>query len=1057
MIHRMLCGAGKAKALALALVVGSLLGVAPVHAADPAAVGLAGDPAADVVNFKLLKGVKSAKSKGVSLVREFEDWIVSKNNDGAIAIEIIFEKGKSSIAKTTTVPGAKVYYVSDHSDRAYAWVYSPDAVLEMAEWPGVRMVRPEWGAMTSAGSVDGKGPAAHNTELAWQRFRIDGRIPQGETQKVGILSDSFAMTDGMRDFNTEPGRGQPGILTGSRPQDTGDLPPEVNILREIPVNQSATDEGAGMAELVHDMVPDAGIAFHSAFGGQALFADGIRRLANEANCTVVVDDVIFFAEPMFQNGLIGQAARDVVTQGVPYFSSAGNNDNFGFRFEYNDFDPATSDEANPPSGVDMHRFENGTRFLEIKLAPGAFGQVIMQWNQPFGSLPDSTGAEIDLDLLFYERPNVFAPLIDEISSRDLQGTPGNPLGDALEIATFVSSSDVEQTIYMAIDGWDGPTDVIPQDNQTPLEVRMFLRGGITLPVIEDKTSLFGGPTIYGHNSAPGAASVAAVPWFDTPNFDPTFTPSRIMDPEDFSSRGGDLTIFFDDEGNLDPITDFEPDIAAVDGNNTTFFGSPLNLGGFEGEPDRFPNFFGTSAAAPNAAAIAAIMLDMDPTLTPAEIIAIMQETAIDVSGFRAAPGVDDVTGPGLIDTNEVLGRVAERLGIDPLTPPPPLPDPVDGYTFDFEEDPIEWSSNPTAAVFTEPFRFFDDGSLGLQSRNNTNTFGFLLSPPVHASNAGLSNQERGDIALAGSNGEDTLYRASFTVSSDRPTTDLLRVPVMRMRSATENFEQSNVLVVSSASGSQQLSPGTRAKTFNLYFKLPPTQDKFRLFYDILNVEGADAPSGALLLDRVRIEALEPSLSLQDRETEKTLNFVNQGNDWKVIPDLAGDPDSTPFFSIPQFGLSPKGLRMGPAANGVQGQTNTHFAFWSSPDDFSNTTVAEEAVKMRTGRLFEATFRMRANPQTPDEASRLPTFRMRMNDRSLNYSSYVNIESVGPNANLPMDGSPVEYKLYFEGRGEIDQNELIFAFDYLLTEGSGNDVFSQIFLESLDIVSYEIPL
>ncbi len=61
-----------------------------------------------------------------------------------------------------------------------------------------------------------------------------------------------------------------------------------------------------MAQIVYDVAPGAGLAFHTAFNGEADFAQGILDLA-AAGSTIIVDDVFYFAEPMFQDGVIAQA------------------------------------------------------------------------------------------------------------------------------------------------------------------------------------------------------------------------------------------------------------------------------------------------------------------------------------------------------------------------------------------------------------------------------------------------------------------------------------------------------------------------------------------------------------------------------------------------------------------------------------------------------------------------------------------------------------------------------------------------------------------------------
>ena len=57
--------------------------------------------------------------------------------------------------------------------------------------------------------------------------------------------------------------------------------------------------------------------------GQASFAQGIIDLAN-AGAKVITDDIIYLAEPMFQDGIIAQAVDLVKARGISYFSAAGN-------------------------------------------------------------------------------------------------------------------------------------------------------------------------------------------------------------------------------------------------------------------------------------------------------------------------------------------------------------------------------------------------------------------------------------------------------------------------------------------------------------------------------------------------------------------------------------------------------------------------------------------------------------------------------------------------------------------------------------------------------------
>ena len=117
---------------------------------------------------------------------------------------------------------------------------------------------------------------------------------------------------------------------------------------------------------------------------------------------------------------------------------------------------------------------------------------------------------------------------------------------------------------------------------------------------------------------PEANSVAAYAMF-RPNL-----------PEDFTSPGP-VTVYFDTNNNRlnPPQLRLKPDIAAADGANNTFF--PLGPGNdYPFDPDTFSNFYGTSAASPHSAAIAALILQAtvaSVSLTPQQVKTIMQLTA----------------------------------------------------------------------------------------------------------------------------------------------------------------------------------------------------------------------------------------------------------------------------------------------------------------------------------------------------------------------------------------------------------------------------------------------
>jgi hypothetical protein len=254
----------------------------------------------------------------------------------------------------------------------------------------------------------------------------------------------------------------------------------------------------------------------------------------------------------------------------------------------------------------------------------------------------SPGTQNDVDIY----------LLNSSRSRILAGsTFGNVGGDAVEIFAFTNSGAKPLNVNLMIVKF---SDTDP----TPGLIKYIYFGSATINEFNTNSS-----TIFGHANAAGAEAVGAAAYFETPAFG--VSPPVL---ESYSSAGG-TPILFDLGGN--PISDpraNKPGIVAPDCANTTFFVSGVDL-----EPDAVPNFCGTSAAAPHAAAVAALLLDLKPILTPTQIYETLEDTAIDMRTL----GFDNDSGFGLIQADEALPFALHIPGINTVG----LYNPAEGFLF----------------------------------------------------------------------------------------------------------------------------------------------------------------------------------------------------------------------------------------------------------------------------------------------------------------------------------------------------------------------------------------
>lgn len=612
------------------------------------------DPNATKISLDLLEIADGVKKGKFSLKEAPKmDLFQSTPKGGGLLVDVICTRLDADVLKKFALPNSRVRDAFFGSKWVVLEVYDLDDLAAVAAIPEVGMIKPqEKPYRYFQGIADGRADRAMATTPT---AATNGWGGQGV--KVGVLSDSFARTDDVRSSSTTPAPGFAGTLKNAVNQLTGDLPETVTLLRD---DWPGQDEGAAMAELIHDIAPGAELMFHTAQGGQAVFADGINRLVS-SGAQVIVDDIIYFDEPFYQDGLVARAAANAVRSGAAFFSAAGNFGDNGLRQTYRDVNPSASEKANPPTGKDLHNWDGGNPYLPVYLTPGSWVRVLLQWNQPFWSVnPTSTprstsGSQIDFDMYLVSQPIAAALASPLQKSREPQGMVGTPLGDARE--GFAYTANTTQTVFLCVDHYQGAVRTIPQSSSVPVEFRLiFITSGTV--AIQGVTPSTPGATMFGHALASGVVSVAAIPWWEAPPFAPYLGPTPVTDPEAFSSRGGWIPIPFDTFGKLKASSSrmvFGPTVAGVDGNNTTFFGSSDSVVPiYEGEPDGFPNFFGTSAAAPNVAAIAALLKSKTPALTPAQIKSRLEGKVWDIFGYRAASGRDSVTGYGLVNGAAVL-------------------------------------------------------------------------------------------------------------------------------------------------------------------------------------------------------------------------------------------------------------------------------------------------------------------------------------------------------------------------------------------------------------------
>ena len=473
---------------------------------------------------------------------------------------------------------------------------------------------PDYDAIRARLPLGGLEVVAGSADVRWIRPALEPKKQTGRLTSEGDTTHRAGLA--RTNFNVMGAGVKIGVLSDSVDFLAGSLAsgdvPSVTIL---PGQAGCcTGEGSAMLEIVADLAPKAELFFSSGNGGPAQMAQNIRDLAT-AGCDIIVDDLRYLDESPFQDGIIADTVNSVTASGVLYFSSAGNEGNLSKgtsgTWEGNFSGQGTFTYMG--GTWTPHTYGNTTLNLVPLTLTSSPGDTSVFWSDPLGS---STN---DYDLFIIDPTN---NMVVASSTNPQTGTqdPYEDAGVAFpgQAVLIARNRGVDRFLHMSV-----------------------FRGLLTTATAGETR---------GHNCASNAFGVAAVEV--TTRFPNPFIAGSANPVETFSSDGP-RRMFYDARGNPYTPSNFlatggivraKPDIAAADGVKTTVPG--------------FNPFHGTSAAAPHAAAIAALIKSYNPGLTPQQIRFALTNTALDIE----APGMDPDSGWGIVDPIGALTSI-----------PPPLP------------------------------------------------------------------------------------------------------------------------------------------------------------------------------------------------------------------------------------------------------------------------------------------------------------------------------------------------------------------------------------------------
>ena len=408
-------------------------------------------------------------------------------------------------------------------------------------------------------------------------------ITQGD---VIVRSNSIRQAFGANGSGVKIGIISSGAQSYADSQAAGELPDSVHIL-----SLGYGDEGTAIMEIIHDMAPEAELYFAAYGGNSDNFQDVVSMLA-QLGCTIICDDVYFFAQPFFEEGDVARHLKEVLAEypDLIYVTVAGNFsilhylDTARFTIRY------ATGYLQDLSGTELP-------FVTLEIPPNSRAIVTLQWSEPFGQ------AAIDFDLIAIDEAGRILAMSDGIQ---------NGSGDPFEHFVIQNPSTSPLITHLGI-LYLGSDPLISDS----LYLEFFIRD--QHPALVSNPEIFTPKySIFGHAAVPDIITVASVNASspDTITIDSSQGPAFIAHPT--------------------PELRQKPDISTP---------TNVDVSGTGNFPSSFP---GTSAAVPHIVAIIAQLASAFPDASRDEIKQALFASCTDLG----SPGWDPVYGFGLANAEK---------------------------------------------------------------------------------------------------------------------------------------------------------------------------------------------------------------------------------------------------------------------------------------------------------------------------------------------------------------------------------------------------------------------